>query len=112
MIPVRLTEKPRKYRNVPNVVDGIRFASGREALRYSQLKQLEKAGVIEGLRLQRRYQLMVNDYHVCTYIADFWYIDKQTGQEVIEDAKGIKTREFITKAKLFYAIHGKKISLI
>ncbi len=102
----------RKYRNVPTEVDGIRFASKREARRYGDLKLLERAGEICQLKLQPRYPLAVNGVHVCTYVADFEYRETKTGRYVSEDAKGVRTRDFINKAKLFHAIYGREVVLI
>lgn len=102
----------RKYRNIPTEVDGIKFASKREAVRYSQLKLLERAGEISELKLQPRYPLTVNGLHVCTYVGDFEYRDHNTVQIVTEDAKGVRTRDFINKAKLFHAIHGREVQLV
>lgn len=113
MIPLRL-EKPkaRKYRNVPSVVDGIRFASKREAHRYCELRLMERAGEIETLLLQPRYPLTVNGMHVCTYVADFAYQDNSTGRVKTEDSKGVRTKDFIIKAKLFHALYGREIVLV
>lgn len=102
----------RKYRNVPTVVDGIRFASKREAFRYCELKLLQKAGEISDLKLQPRYPLTVNGLHVCTYVADFDYQDNSTERLVTEDSKGVRTRDFINKAKLFHALYGREIVLV
>ena len=102
----------RKYRNTPTEVDGIKFASKREAVRYSQLKLLKRAGEISELRLQPRYPLAVNGFHVCTYVGDFEYIDKGTDRVVTEDAKGVKTETFIVKAKLFHALYGREVMLV
>ena len=41
-----------KYHNIPTIVDGIRFASNKEARRYQELKLLEKVGEISDLELQ------------------------------------------------------------
>ncbi|PBB75190.1 hypothetical protein CK227_10385 [Mesorhizobium sp. WSM4308] len=101
----------RKYRNVPTVIDGIRFASKKEAYRYCELKLLEKAGEISGLRLQPRYPLTVNGLHVATYVSDFEYTDKNSNRLVTEDAKGVRTRDFINKAKLFHALYGREVLL-
>ncbi|MDI6026742.1 DUF1064 domain-containing protein [Corticibacterium sp. UT-5YL-CI-8] len=108
-----LLQKPKqsKYRAKPTEVDGIRFASKAEARRYADLKRLERAGEIEALRLQPRYPLIVNNFHVCTYIADFAYLDKNTDREVVEDTKGVRTRDFIIKAKLFHALYGREVTL-
>lgn len=104
--------RARKYRNVPTVVDGIRFASKREAFRYCELKLLQKAGEIGAVFLQPRYPLTVNGLHVCTYVGDFEYHDRNTDRIVTEDAKGVRTRDFINKAKLFHALYGREIVLV
>ncbi len=102
----------RKYRNVPTVVDGIRFASKREAFRYCELKLLERAGDIKELRLQPRYPLAVNGLHVSTYVGDFEYVESKSGRLITEDSKGVRTRDFINKAKLFHALYGREVTLV
>jgi hypothetical protein len=104
--------KPRKFRNVPTEIDGIRFASKREARRYADLKLLEQAGEIAGLKLQPRYPLTVNSLHVATYVGDFEYVETKSGRTITEDAKGVKTRDFINKAKLFHALYGREVVCI
>jgi hypothetical protein len=44
------------------------------------------------------------------YIADFVYVDCATGETVVEDAKGVRTKEYIIKRKLMRWVHGIKIS--
>lgn len=97
-------KKINKYRNQPIVVDGIRFASKREAKRYGELKLLEKIGEIEDLELQPKFSLDVNGIHICFYVGDFSYFDKSSEQEVVEDAKGVKTPEYKLKKKLMWAV--------
>jgi len=107
----RLTR--RKYRNVPTVVDGIRFASKAEAKRYGELKLLAKAGAITGLELQHRYPLHdVSGAIAAHYVADFDYFDTKRGQHITEDVKGVLTRAFKLKAKFFEAQYGRPITLI
>lgn len=53
-----------KYGAKPTVVDGIRFASQKEARRYQELKLLVKAGEIGGLLLQPSYDLYVDDLSI------------------------------------------------
>ena len=102
----------RKYRNVPTVVDGIRFASKAEAKRYLELKLLEQAGEVSGLERQHRYSLKGQDgLKVAVYVADFDYLDAD-GNQVTEDVKGILTPAFKLKAKLFEAQFGRKITII
>lgn len=101
--------KPSKYRNRKTKVDGITFASAREARRYGQLKLMERAGEITDLVLQPKFPLDVNGKPVCRYVADFGYRTR-TGARIVEDAKGFRTKEYAIKAMLFAAIHGFPIT--
>ena len=96
--------KVTKYRAKKTVLDGITFASKAEATRYRNLKLLERAGEIQNLELQPSYVLEHNGTKICTYRADFKYM--QDGKEVIEDVKGFKTPVYRLKKKLMLAIHG------
>lgn len=98
-----------KYGNKKTVVDGITFASKKEANRYCLLKVMQRGGVIDKLELQPAYRLEVNGTLVCKYVADFRYVDLQTGETLVEDAKGFKTREYNLKKKLMKAVHGIEI---
>ena len=86
-----------KYRNQPTVVDGVRFASKREARRYAELRLLEAAGQIRELELQPKFPLYAptrgssKPELVGTYIADFRYREGPRGLLVVEDAKGVRT---------------------
>lgn len=94
-----------KYGAKPTVVDNIRFASQKEAKRYSELKLLERAGEVENLTLQARFPLRVNGKLVTTYVGDFLY-GTRAGETVVEDSKGFRTPVYKLKAKLFEALHG------
>lgn len=108
--------KPNKYRNRPVVVDGIRFASAREGRRYSELKLMERAGRITGLRLQPKFPLRVGGTLITTYIADFAYHDPAAVEgslfETIEDVKGVETDVFKIKRKLLKACLGIDVVLV
>lgn len=95
--------KPRKYRNTPITVDGIRFDSQAEARRWQQLKLLERAGVILELQRQITFPIAWNGIKICSYRADFVYREIATGETVIEDVKGVLTPEYRIKAKLMAA---------
>lgn len=103
---MRAARKDAKYKAVPTHVDGIRFASKAEAQRYSELKLLQKAGLIAGLTLQPRYDLIVNGVKVCTYVADFRYVNPGV---IVEDVKGIRTPVYQLKKKLMKALYGIEI---
>jgi hypothetical protein len=89
-----------KYRNVKTVVDGITFASKREAAAYQALRLLERAGRISHIRTQVTYNLVVKKKVVTRYIADFVYWDKELKVTVVADAKGFKTPVYKLKKKL------------
>lgn len=99
-------------------IDGILFASMKEARRYGQLKLLEKAGAITDLELQPKFDLRV--YHfmqehpltVARYTADFRYWDKRNQTSVVEDAKGAKTEAYKLRKKIVeanYCIQIKEV---
>ena len=104
----------RKYGNRHVIVDGIRFDSAKEAKRYGELKLMEKAGVISGLRLQPKFDLSVNDVSLGFYKGDFWYETPEGA--VVEDVKGYRNpkdvayRLYQLKAKLVLALYGVEIT--
>jgi hypothetical protein len=93
----------RKYRNVPTIVDGIRFDSKAEAARWQELKIMQVGGLISGLHRQVRYDLFAG----IKYVSDFEY--ERDGRLVTEDVKGIQTPVFKLKAKLFRERYGRDI---
>lgn len=121
-----------KYGNKKVIIDGEVFDSKREAMRYRELQLLEKSGAIIGLRRQETYYLIPTQREASTrvytkgrkkgqpiegkviekpvtYIADFAYLDAATGNVVVEDVKGVRTKDYIIKRKLMLYIHGIKI---
>lgn len=97
----------RKYKNIPEVVDGFTFDSRLEAKRYGELKLLEKAGEICRLKMQTRWDLQVNNVHIAYYFSDFDYLE--AGKLVVEDCKGLETPVFRIKAKMLFAQYGIEI---
>lgn len=96
-----------KYGNHKIIVDGIKFDSKLEAHRYMELKLLEKAKIIKELKLQVPFELIPSykkngkTIRAIKYIADFVYYDNEKKQQVIEDTKGMKTKEYMLKKKIF-----------
>ena len=114
-----------KCGNKKVVVDGITYASKREAKRGSELLLLEKSGAISDLQMQVKFELLPSQRidgkvveRACSYIADFVYIDTATGQKVVEDAKGYRDpssavyAKFVIKRKMMLYFHGIKIKEI
>lgn len=94
------------------------FDSKRELARYTDLKLLEAAGRISGLRRQVKYELIPAQKDLktgrvierpVTYKADFVYTDVSTGREIVEDAKGVRTREYVIKRKLMLYNKGIQV---
>lgn len=98
--------KVSKYRNKKTEVGGIVFDSAKEATRYKELLLLLKAGQIGHLELQVPFELNEGGTHSLKYVADFVYIDARTGQKIVEDTKGHRTKEYIKKRRLMKKIYG------
>ena len=99
-----------KYRAIKTVVDGIKFDSKAEATRYCLLKRDEKLGIIFDLELQPAFPVVVEGKKICTYKADFSYIDN--GVRVVEDVKSPITAKhpvYRIKKKLVEAIYNIEI---
>jgi hypothetical protein len=129
-------DRPRKYRNVPTVVDGIRFDSKAEARRYSELRMLEKCGAVRNIIRQPSFTLCADqdpDHAkpigelgtniVGIYRGDFQYemrpgSDRHHGgpnagwRTVVEDVKGIDTPMSKWKRKHVKAQYGIDVQLV
>ncbi len=105
--------KGNKYGAKRTVLDGITFDSKAEAARYASLKQMERCGAIYNLQRQIWHDLKAaNGAVACRYRADFDYFDTSTGEPVTEDVKGVLTRDFKIKAKLFREQYGREIKVV
>ena len=112
-------ERTAKYRNEKVIVNGISFDSRKEARRYKELALLEQVGSITGLQRQVKFVLIPAQRekgpngklhvveHECSYVADFVYVDTETGKTVVEDVKSpaTRTKAYIIKRKLMRYIH-------
>ena len=94
-----------KYKAKRTEIDGIKFASKKEAARYQELKLLEKAGEIKELELQPKFPMVINCAKICTYIADFKYYDNKLKDYVVEDVKGMRLQTYLLKKKLLLALY-------
>lgn len=84
-----------KYNAIRTKVNGITFASKREAYRYSKLLLELQAGKISDLTLQPVFKFPCG----IKYIADFKYTEK--GKVIHEDVKGYRPPIFNMKMKCF-----------
>ena len=104
-----------KYHNQKVRVGDEVFDSRREYNRWCELRLLERAGKISDLKRQVRFRLIpaqdVNGTckeRPADYIADFVYT--KDGAQIVEDAKGVRTPEYILKRKLMLWVHGIAVS--
>lgn len=116
-----------KYGAMRMIVDGITFDSRKEARRYTELKLLERTGKITDLQRQVKFKLIPAQYakseevytrgpkkgqhkqgkcieQPVNYIADFVYVEN--GRKIIEDTKGVRTKDYIIKRKLVRWMYG------
>lgn len=98
-----------KYRAVKTEIDGIKFASKKEARRYQELKLLEKAGEIKDLRCQYPITLIDKSKYgrEIKYYADFVYIEND--ELILEDTKGYRTDVYKLKKRLVAERYGMVI---
>ena len=102
-----------KYHSVKTVISGRVFHSKREAMVAQDLLLLERAGKIENLGFQVKYELIPAQpkfkERAVVYIADMVYTDKATGEEVVVDVKGVRTDSYVIKRKLMAQVYGIKV---
>ncbi len=101
-----------KYGNIPTRCrEGVMHQSKLEKKRCDELHLMQTGGLIRDLEAhpQPVYRLEIGDVLICKYLADFRYVDVETGAEVVEDTKGRQTREYVLKKKLMKALHGIEI---
>jgi len=116
--PVTNATPENKYHAIPIHVDGVRFASKKEAARFLELQCWQKAGQIADLEVHPVYPLHVMELWrsgspivvttVGKFTADFQYLNMQTGEIVVEDVKSNATRTeaYRLRKRLVEAIHG------
>ena len=100
-----------KYKAVKTVVDGITFASKREAYYYRLYSKMQEAGMIKNLKLQTSLPFTLNGKKMFTYKPDFEY-DDQDGKHHYIDVKGVETPLFRLKKKLIEAQYKIEIEIV
>lgn len=122
-------------KRIKDPITGEMFDSLAEHRRWCELRLLERAGKISGLKRQVTFELIPSQREKstevykagpqkglpkpgavvekpCSYIADFVYCDSD-GKTVVEDTKGLKKGAaydlFVIKRKLFLYRYGIKI---
>lgn len=118
-------KKSSKYGAKKVEYNGMVFDSKRECRRYQELEILERIGEISELRTQVKFVLIPAQREPDTvgkrggiikgnliereisYIADFVYVEND--KTVVEDAKGMRTPEYIMKRKMMLYFYGIRI---
>lgn len=109
---------PAKNKNKYGARKSGGYDSRKEHKRANVLKMMQRAGLISNLREQVKYLLIPAQRdengklieRECAYKADFVY--EQDGKTIVEDTKGVRTKEYIIKRKLMLKIHGITIKEI
>ena len=99
------------------------YDSKKEMQRHQELLLLEKTGQIQGLKRQVVFHLLPTQRETVMkkgvpksgrvlerevlYTADFVYMEN--GKLVVEDVKGVKTRDYILRRKMMLYFHGIRI---
>jgi hypothetical protein len=99
-----------KYKAIKTIVDGITFASKREAYYYQLYSKMKESGLISELQLQPKFPFLYNNKKQFTYVADFSFKDDK-GLHIV-DVKGVETPLFRLKKKLIEAQYGLKIEVV
>lgn len=105
-----------KYHNKKIIRNGEKWDSIKEYQRWVELCILEQGSLISELRRQVKFVLIPSQKidgkvveRECAYYADFVYKDNETGETVVEDSKGMRTKDYIIKRKLMLYVHGIRI---
>lgn len=116
----------KKYGNKKIFADGEVFDSKKEYRRWNELIMLVKAREITGLQRQVKYVLIPAQREPdlrgprggirrgkliereAAYIADFVYTDRD-GNTIVEDCKGMRTKDYILKRKMMLYFLGIRI---
>ncbi|MCD8210271.1 MAG: DUF1064 domain-containing protein [Prevotella sp.] len=96
------------------------YDSKKEYNRAMELKTYEKLGLIRNLQEQVPFTLVPAHRdengnlleRAVTYKADFVYYDTRKKQTIVEDTKGVRTKEYIIKRKLMLHVHNIRITEI
>ncbi len=99
--------KKSKYNAVKTEVDGITFDSKKEATYWAKIRLLKKSGEVVSIYpqpefiLQEGYVKNGKKIRPIIYRADFLVVYKDGHEELI-DCKGVKTKGYRLKKKLFH----------
>lgn len=122
----KMFQQESKYLSKKVTVGDETFDSLKEYRRFCELKLLQRAGKIKDLKRQVKFVLIPTQREPdtigvrggvkkgriieqeCAYLADFTYYTI-SGDYVVEDTKGVRTKDYIIKRKLMLYMNGIRI---
>lgn len=104
-VKYRKQGRAQKYGARKTTVDGVTFASKKEADYYVKLRFAKMSGMLSYFLRQVPFHLPGGVKYVCDF-AEFWH----NGQVVFTDTKGFRTRDYITKRKMVEALYPVHIN--
>lgn len=111
-----MEEQPKELRNCSKRFErnGEVYNSKKEYDRYQELLALQRAGKIRNL--ERRVEIPLlpsqrdeNGYVIeraVSFVVDFAYFDIEQDKTIFEDAKEVRSKEYILKRKMMLYIHN------
>jgi hypothetical protein len=121
-LPPQRTHRPTKYGNQLIEHEGMVFHSKGELRRWLELRLLERAGLIQLLRRQVPFPLVIDGKPIrirsagyprgraCRYTADFAYIEN--GIRKVEEFKGMDDTASRLRRAVVEAIYGIEIEVV
>lgn len=94
-----------KFNAIRTEVDGIKFASKREAKYFSELRIAQNSGELLFFLRQVPFHLAGGVRYVCDFV-EFW----KDGSVRFVDTKGFKTQMYIAKRKMVQATYPIEIT--
>jgi hypothetical protein len=99
-----------KYKSIKTTINGITFASKREARYYQIYSRLQEVGQIKNLQIQTSIPFILNGKKIFAYKPDFEF-DDENGHHIV-DVKGIETPVFRLKKKLIEEEYNIEIEVV
>lgn len=91
---------------------GHRHDSKTEAARCNELHDEQASGVISDIVVHPKYWFWINGTQLkhpggrrIGITADWAYLDNTTGATVVEDRKGVRTRDYVLRVAIFRALY-------
>lgn len=103
--PATGTKSSNKYNAQKTVINGVQFASLKEARIYQNLLNLQNKGIITHLERQKRFEVIpkTKTERAAYYVADYVFYEVATNKWVVADCKSPITKKlpaYVLKRKI------------